>query len=606
MAATLKADRMSRSTASGRSDGGPAAGAAKSGFFGHSELSRVLATFRREFLLILLFSAIANALMLMPTIYMLHIFDRVLVSRSELTLLFVSLITLFLYGTMAIADWSRSRVLVRAGVRIDEALGSRVYNAAFDASLSRSGATAERAFSDLGELRQFMAGNGAIAFFDAPWVPIYIFVLFLLHPFLGWFAIAIAILQALVAWFGHQRLVVPARQVSEAQGQVSAWLHSKLRNAEAVEAMGMFGNLQQRWAGLQHAQTLRNENLQQRVQRITAFSKWLRYVQQSLGLAAGALLVVQGEMSAGAMIAANALTSRALTPIDQVVSTWRGFLGARLAFRRLEALLEKHPVRDPALSRMPPEGEVTLRNVHATAEGRPTPILNDVSLQADKGTVTVILGPSGSGKSTLARVLVGIWPQVYGEVLLDGRPIATWDRAELGTWLGYLPQDIELFDGTIAENISRFTRVDSTKVIAAARATGLHEMILRMPQGYETPIGDGGHMLSGGQRQRLALARAMYGSPRIVVLDEPNANLDDAGEAALLQSIRAMKEAGTTVFLITHRAGVLQMADQVLVLRQGRIHLSGSRDEVLARLQGGTPSAAATGGAQIPSSGAAG
>lgn len=583
------------------------AAAARTGFFARSELSRVLATFQREFMLILLFSAIANALMLVPTIYMLHVFDRVLVSRSELTLLFVSLITLFLYGTMAVADWSRSRVLVRAGVRIDEALGSRVYNAAFDASLSRSGSMAERAFADLSELRQFMAGNGAIAFFDAPWVPIYIFVLFLLHPFLGWFAIAIALLQALVAWFGHRRLVTPARQTSEAQGEVNAWLHSKLRNAEAVEAMGMFDHLRRRWARLQGEQTARNDTLQQRVQRITAFSKWLRYVQQSLGLAAGALLVVHGEMSAGAMIAANALTSRALTPIDQVVGSWRGFLSARLAFRRLEALLERHPVRDPALSRMPPEGEVTLRGVQALVDGRAAPILRDVSLQAEAGSVTVILGPSGSGKSTLARVLVGIWPQVQGEVLLDGRPIDTWDRAELGRWLGYLPQDIELFDGTIAENIARFTEIDSTRVIAAARATGLHEMILRMPQGYETPVGEGGGLLSGGQRQRLALARAMYGNPRIVVLDEPNANLDDAGEAALLQAVREMKAAGATVFLITHRAGVLQLADQVIVLRQGEIQVSGSRDDVLARMQGtATPADGAAGTRSPPTSSAAG
>lgn len=561
---------------------------------GRSELSLVLRAFRREFLAIALFSAIANVLMLVPTIYMLQVFDRVLVSRSELTLLFVSLITVYLYGMMAVADWARSRVLVRAGVRMDEVLGTRVYNAAFDANLSKSGAPAERAFADLAEVRQFIAGNGAIAFFDAPWVPIYVAVLFLFHALLGWFAVGIALLQAAVAWFGHRRLVGPSQQVSEAAGEVSAYTYSKLRNAEAIEAMGMFGNLRRRWARVHGRHMDRHETLQHRVHRITAFSKWLRYCQQSLGLAAGAVLVVWGEMTAGAMIAANALTSRALTPIDQVVGTWRGFLSARLAYRRLEALLAAHPERDPALSRVPPEGRVTLVDVRATAEGRAKPILDGVSLEADSGTVTVILGPSGSGKSTLARVLVGIWPRVDGEVLLDDRPIAGWDRAELGRSVGYLPQDIELFDGTIAENISRFSEADPAKVIAAARATGLHEMILRMPRGYETPVGEGGSMLSGGQRQRLGLARAMYGSPRILVLDEPNANLDDAGEAALLQAVREMKAAGSTVFLITHRAGVLQLADQVIVLRDGRVHLSGPRDAVLARLQGAPEPASAS------------
>ncbi|MFA7666826.1 MAG: type I secretion system permease/ATPase [Burkholderiaceae bacterium] len=550
-----------------------------------SELSRVLWAFRREFFVIGLFSMVANVLMLMPTIYMLQVFDRVLMSRSELTLLFVSLITLFLYGMMAVAEWSRSRVLVRASVRLDAVLASRVYNAAFEASLSQSGARAQRAFADLAELRQFITGNGALTFFDAPWAPIYVAVLFLLHPLLGWFAVVVALLQAALAWFGHRRLVEPAQEVSEALGEVNNFMQSKLRNAEAVESMGMFGNLGRRWSRLHQLHMGRHAHLQGRTHRITAFSKWLRYCQQSLGLGAGALLVVQGQMTAGAMIAANALTSRALAPIDQIVGTWRGFLNARLAYRRLQALLDAHPARDPALSRMPPEGQVTLIGVGATAEGRAAPILSDISLQAEPGTVTVILGPSGSGKSTLARVLVGIWPQVSGEVLLDGRPLAGWDRAELGPSIGYLPQDIELFDGSISENIARFAEIDPAKVIAAARGTGLHEMILRLPKGYETPIGEGGGRLSGGQRQRLGLARAMYGNPRVVVLDEPNANLDEAGEAALLEAVRTMKAAGSTVFLITHRAGVLQLADQVIVLRAGRIHLSGSRDSVLARLQ---------------------
>lgn len=555
------------------------------GSSGGSDLRRAMWAFRREFLVVGLFSMVSNLLMLAPTIYMLQVFDRVLVSRSELTLLVVTLITVFLFAMMAFAEWSRSRVLVRAGVRLDAVLGTRVFNAAFEANLSQSTDEADRALADLTELRQFITGNGALAFFDTPWTPIYLAVLFILHPVLGWVAIGFAILQGLVAWFGHRRVMAPSEETSQAQRDAEAFIRSKLRNAEVVESMGMYGALRARWAARHAVYMHSQDRLQGLINRITAWSKWLRSCQQSIGLGTGAFLVIQGQLTAGAMIASNALMSRALAPIDLLVSSWRGFHSARAAYKRLDDLLAAYPERDEALSRMPPDGAVTLREVSATAEGRAAPILSNVSLEAAPGTVTVVLGPSGSGKSTLARVLVGIWPQVHGEVLLDERPLAGWDRAELGPHLGYLPQDIELFDGTIAENIARFSKIDPDKVIGAAKSAGLHEMILRLPKGYETRIGEGGKVLSGGQRQRLALARAMYGNPRVVVLDEPNANLDEVGENALLQAVRAMKAAGSTVFLITHRPGVLQLADQILVLRDGRVQLLGPRDDVLARLQ---------------------
>ena len=556
-----------------------------SGFFERSELTRALWAFRREFLMVGVFSMVANVLMLSPTLYMLQVFDRVMSSRSELTLLAMSLITLFLFGVMAFAEWMRSRVLVRSGVRLDALLGTRVFNASFDAHLAPSRVSPARSFGDLIQIRQFLTGQGILAFFDTPWTPIYMGVLFILHPMLGFLALFFAAVQGALAWFGHRRTVTPAEDASKASSESAAYLQSKLRNAEVLEPMGMVHNLRPHWARRHaHAQELQGR-AQAITHRITAWSKFIRYSQQSLALGAGALLVIDGQLSPGGMIAANVLMSRALAPIDMLVGTWRGFIGARSAFRRLEALLAAHPERDPALSRVAPQGALTLRDVVAVAPGRAEPILKGVSVAVPHGTVTVVLGPSGSGKSTLARCMLGIWPDVSGEVLIDGLPIAGWDRNELGPYVGYLPQDVELFEGSIAENIARFGEVSPEKVIAAARSAGLHEMILRFPKGYDTPIGEAGHLLSGGQRQRIGLARAMYGDPVLVVLDEPNANLDDVGEAALVRAVQELKVKGCTVFLITHRPGIVAVADRVLVLRNGVVKADGPRDEVLAALR---------------------
>lgn len=556
-----------------------------SGFFERSELTRALWAFRREFLMVGVFSMVANVLMLSPTLYMLQVFDRVMSSRSELTLLAMSLITLFLFGVMAFAEWMRSRVLVRSGVRLDALLGTRVFNASFDAHLAPSRVSPARSFGDLIQIRQFLTGQGILAFFDTPWTPIYMGVLFILHPMLGFLALFFAAVQGALAWFGHRRTVTPAEDASKASSESAAYLQGKLRNAEVLEPMGMVHSLRPHWARRHaHAQELQGR-AQAITHRITAWSKFIRYSQQSLALGAGALLVIDGQLSPGGMIAANVLMSRALAPIDMLVGTWRGFIGARSAFRRLEALLAAHPERDPALSRVAPQGALTLRDVVAVAPGRAEPILKGVSVAVPQGTVTVVLGPSGSGKSTLARCMLGIWPDVSGEVLIDGLPIAGWDRNELGPYVGYLPQDVELFEGSIAENIARFGEVSPEKVIAAARSAGLHEMILRFPKGYDTPIGEAGHLLSGGQRQRIGLARAMYGDPVLVVLDEPNANLDDVGEAALVRAVQELKVKGCTVFLITHRPGIVAVADRVLVLRNGVVKADGPRDEVLAALR---------------------
>ena len=562
-------------------------------FFQRSDLTATLWAFRREFVIVGLLSFLANLLLLTPTIYMLQVFDRVMVSQSELTLLAVSLITVVLFVIMALSEWLRSRVLVGAGVRFDEVLSTRVFNASFEAYLSQSGANPGRAFNDLLQIRQFLTGNGIYALFDAPWAPIYIAVTFMLHPWLGVLAIVFALVQLALAWFGHHQTVEPSETAARTGAEVNAYLQGKLRNAEALESMGMIGNLQMRWKERHENWLEQGSAAQGLTHRITALSKFIRYSQQSLALGAGALLVIDGQLSAGAMIAANVLMGRALAPIDQLVGTWRSFITTRAAFVRLEALLVEFPERDQALTRVAPSGSVALKKVFATATGRKELILKDINLTVPAGTVTVVLGPSGSGKSTLARVIVGIWPHVAGEVLLDDLPISSWNRIDLGPHLGYLPQDIELFEGTIAENIARFRELESEKVIEAARCAGLHEMILRFPKGYDTPIGEAGSLLSGGQRQRIGLARAIYGDPALIVLDEPNANLDDAGEAALTRTVHDLKQKGKTVFLITHRPGAIAAADRLLILRDGAIQAEGPRDDVIAalrpRAEPGTP-----------------
>lgn len=555
------------------------------GFFGRSELTRALWVFRREFLMVAAFSMVANVLLLNSTLYMLQVFDRVMLSHSEATLLALSLLALFLYLVGAFAEWMRSRVLVHAGLRMDAVLSTRVFNASFDANLQQPSTSPARAFSDLLQLRQFVTGQGTLALLDAPWTPLYLAVLFLLHPVLGWIAIGFALVQLALVWFGQRQTVAPELAAQQATREASMYLHGKLRSVDALEPMGMVHHLRPHWLRRHHAALQAQEYAHAVSHRIAAWSKFIRYSQQSLGLAAGALLVIQGELSAGSMIAANVLMSRTLAPIDMLVNAWRGFAVAREAFHRLEALLRDYPERDSALTRTPPAGRVRLVDVVATAQGRELPILKGVSLDVAPGSVTVVLGPSGSGKSTLARCLIGIWPLAGGEVLLDERPMAGWSRDALGAHVGYLPQDVELFDGSIAENIARFGKVDSQQVIAAAQMSGLHEMILRFPKGYDTPISEAGGVLSGGQRQRIGLARAVYGGPKLVVLDEPNANLDDEGEAALLRAVQQLRAQGAAVVLVTHRPGALAAADRVVVVRDGQIHAQGRRDLVLAGLQ---------------------
>lgn len=554
-------------------------------FFQRNEISAVLWTFRREFLTSVFFTVVINLLMLTPTLYMLQVFDRVMVSGNDLTLIALTLMMLALFGIMAFAEWIRSRLLVRTSVKLDEALNSRVFNASFESYLKQTGQNPAQSFSDLTNVRQYLTGQGLFAFLDAPWTPIYMLVLYMLHPLLGWLALGFSLILVGLAYLSHRLTFEVIDTSMEAGTQVTNFVHSKLRNSQVIESMGMLKDLRRLWLVRHNRHLILNHQAQDLGARVQAFSKFVRYAQQSLSLGVGAWLAIHGELTIGGMVVVNALVGRATAPIDMIVSSWKSTVSAHKSFVRLEGLLDEFPQRDTGLVHDTPKGHLRIENLVATAPGRNAPILKGLTAEFVPGEIVAIIGPSGSGKSTLARALIGIWPDVEGKVLLDGEPIQSWDREELGPFIGYLPQDMELFEGNIAENIARFGQIDADKVILAAQRAGVHDMILRFPRGYDTPMGEAGNQLSGGQRQRIGLARAMYDDPSLIVLDEPNSNLDDVGEAALVTAVQDLRQQGKTVLLLTHRLSIVNIADRILVLGDGLIQRYGPRQEVIAALQ---------------------
>lgn len=542
----------------------------------NGELGQFLRHFRREAVWVAIFSFFANVLMLTPTLYMLQLFDRVMISGNRLTLLGLTLVTVALFLVMGFAEWVRSRLLVRAGARFDEALSRRIFGAAFEQSLrGGSGRNPTQPLTDLTTLRQFLSGSGPFAFFDLPWTLIYIGVLYLMHPWLGHAAVLFSVVMLAVALAGNRLVSRSQEPALAASLETSSYVNAKLRNAETIEALGMQPNLKRLWLDLHDREQAQQATAADVAARMQAVTKFLQYAQQSVMLALGAVLVIDGHIGAGAMIASNALAGNALRPIGQLVGAWKQFVDARQAFGRLNRLLAQHPAARPVDDTGPLTGRIELQGLTATVPGRQRPILDALDAKFEPGEVIAIVGPSGAGKSTLARCLVGVWPDVQGQVLLDGTPLTGRDREQLGAQIGYLPQDIELLDGTIAENIARFGKLDSERVIAAASLAGIHEMVLRFPKGYDTPMGEAGNLLSGGQRQRIGLARALYGDPRVLVLDEPNASLDEAGEASLMRTVQDLKARSSTVFMIVHQRQFLTLADRVLILNAGRIQSLG-------------------------------
>lgn len=562
------------------------------------EIYDALLTCKRAFLAVAFFSLFINVLLLVPSFYMLEVYDRVVSSRSTTTLLMLTLIMTVLMCTYGALEWIRSRIMIRVSTRLDLMLGDRVFNAGFKQALYTNGIGASsQTMGDLTGLRQFLTGSGLFAFFDIPWIPIYMGIMFFFHPWFGYLTVFGAVIAVLLA-VANEKLT--GKKLLDANRENGAALNLagiSLRNAEAISSMGMLPNLLRRWK----VRSYKVLDLQGRASEsggaISSISRTWRILLQSFVLGIGAYLVIHNEVTPGLMTAASLLMGRALAPIDQMIGNWRGFVAARGQYARLNQVLDQIP-SDPERMELPiPKGDLSVEQIVVTPPGGHVPVIKGISFRAPPGASVGILGSSAAGKSTLARALLGIWPAQSGKVRLDGADMFHLDRAAVGPHLGYLPQDIELFEGTIAENIARFGKVDAKKVFEAAQAAGVHDMILRLPQGYDTLIGAHGGVLSGGQRQRVGLARALYGDPKLVVLDEPNSNLDDVGERALGEALIKLKQKGTTLFIITHRVSALAYVDNLMVLSEGQIVMSGARDQVLAQLK-----AQQTGGPQaVPS-----
>ncbi|MDF3164517.1 type I secretion system permease/ATPase [Pseudomonas proteolytica] len=532
------------------------------------------------------FTALINLLMLVPSIYMLQVYDRVLSSQNETTLGMLSLMVVGFFVFIGALEIVRSFIVIRIGSQLERRFNLQVYQAAFERNLFHGEGHAGQSLGDLTHIRQFVTGPALFAFFDAPWFPIYLIVIFLFDTWLGVFASVGAVLLIALAFLNEAAVKSPLNEAGNYSQKSAQLATSHLHNAETIQAMGMLGALRQRWFSV-HSRFLEQQNKASDVGAVIgSISKVLRMCLQSLVLGLGALLVIKGEMTAGMMIAGSILMGRVLSPIDQVIAVWKQWSSASLAYQRLDALLQEFSNDTNAMALPAPKGQVIFEQVSAGPPGSRTPTLHQVSFSLDAGEVLGVLGASGSGKSTLVRVLMGIWRPLGGTVRLDDADIHRWCRDDLGPYIGYLPQDIELFCGSIADNIARFHEADPQKVVEAARQAGVHELILALPQGYDTILGDDGCGLSGGQKQRVALARALYGRPSLVVLDEPNSNLDVAGENALSFAIAQMKAQGTTLVLVTHRSSALAQTEKLLVISEGRLQAYGLTQDVLKAISG--------------------
>ena len=550
-----------------------------------SEIALALNEFKGAFRTVGIFSAIINLMLLVPSLYMLQVYDRVLSSRNETTLLMLTIMVLGAFLFMSALEFVRSFVLIRVGAQLDMKLNKRIYTAAFEANLKKAGGNAGQALQDLTAIRQFLTGNALFAFFDAPWFPIYLIVIFLFNPLLGVFALCGTIILIALAYINEAVSKKPLAEANSMAISASNLATNNLRNAEVIEAMGMLPNLMGRWFKL-HGKFLQlHANASEKAGIITATTKFVRVSLQSLILGFGALLVLDGKITGGMMIVSSILMGRTLNPVEQLIGIWKNWDSTRAAYKRLNELLEANPPRKSSMSLPKPQGKVSVEAVTAAPPGGRVPVIKNLSFTLVPGDVLGVIGSSGAGKSSLARLLVGVWPAAVGLVRLDGADVYRWNKDELGPSIGYLPQDIELFAGTVSENIARFGEVEAEKVVAAATITGVHDMILQFPQGYDTMLGDGGAGLSGGQKQRIGLARAMYDDPSLLVLDEPNSNLDEVGEQALVTAIAEFRKRGKTVVLITHRSSAIGTTNKLLLLRDGVAQAFGPTSQVLSDLE---------------------
>jgi ATP-binding cassette subfamily C protein RsaD len=554
-------------------------------FSNRTPLNAAMLAARPAVVTAIIFSMFINILALVSPMYMLQVYDRVLTSRNVTTLIVITLVVVFLLGIYAGLEALRTQVLVRGGIRFDEKLRGSIFEGVLDYTLKKHPAGAQ-AFRDADAIREFVTGAGLIAFCDAPWVPVFIVVAFILHPYFGILAIVAGAIILLMALANDAVTREPLKQASNAAIQAQTDASATMRNAEVMRAMGMWGGLQQRW-GLRRDDLISLQaQASDRGGAVMSGIKFFRQLIQTLILGGGAYLAIEGVISPGAMIAASIIVGRALAPIEGAVGQWKNFLNARNSWDRIQKLFEAVPPPEERLSLPAPKGRVTAEMAMVAPPGARVPTLKGANFDIPAGATLGIVGPSAAGKSSLVRGLVGVWPIVQGAIRLDGSELKHWDPAQLGQHIGYLPQDVELFSGSVADNIARFTEYDAQEVIDAAQMAGCHEMIQELPDGYETQIGEGGQSLSGGQRQRLALARSLFRMPALVVLDEPNASLDAPGEIALVHAIQRLKAAGRTVIFVTHKVNLLGVADLIMVLQGGVIAKLGPRDEIMRQLMG--------------------
>lgn len=557
--------------------------AARRGPAGVSELHEMLRKAMKGFIPVFGFSFVFNLLMLVSPIYMMQVFDRVLTSgRTEtlLVLTVIAVVALFILGQM---DTYRQRILTRIGVWLDQALSLRVLTASLKLSLGRANVGAQP-LRDLAQLRSFIASPAVFPIIDAVWVPVFLAAIFMLHAWLGWLAVAGAVMLFGLALANEYVTRAPLRSANEAQ--VTAFSHADktVRNAEIVEAMGLLPNLLTRWAELNNSVLHHQSHAGDRAAELGGATKFIRMALQTAILGLGAYLVLEGRMSSGGMIAASILLGRGLAPIEQSIGSWKAFVGARAAYERLDKVLEASPPQPDRMALSEPRGHLSVEALGYVPPGSKKPILRNVSFDLEPGEAMAIIGPSAAGKSTLCRMLVGVYAPSAGSVRLDGAEVSMWDRTEFGAHIGYLPQTVDLFDGTVAQNIARMGEADSMSIIEAAKLAGVHEMILRLPDGYDTALVDGGSILSGGQRQRIGLARALFGNPCLLVLDEPNSNLDQDGEIALMQTIDHLRANGTAIVMVAHRSSVISHVDKLVVLANGTVQMAGPCDEVVQQL----------------------
>ena len=552
-----------------------------------SELRQAVASLRPYFVRSGWFSVVASLLVLAPSGYMLEVYERVVNSRSHTTLWMLTLVVVGAYVLMEVLEWARSETMRAASVELDGKLSGRIFSAIFEANLRRLPGGTQQPMNDFRQVRDFLFSPALLALMEAPVALVMLVLLFLISPALGWSALVFAGLQTLVGWFNERSTKPVLMEANRSAIAAQQYADGTLRNAEVIESMGMLRDTHRLWMLKQQEFLQLQARASASAGGFQALGKFLQTTLGSLLLGLGCWLLLHDKLAGGGgmMIVGSILGGRMLAPLVQVVSQWQTVVNVRGAWGRLEGLLAAVPPRPPAMSLPVPRGALTVEPLMASAPGQAAPILRGVSFALAPGEVLAVVGPSAAGKTTLARVLVGLWPSSAGKVRLDGVDVHAWDKAELGPHIGYLPQGVELFEGTLAENIARFGVVQKAKVEAAARMVGLHDFIVSLPLGYDSPVGDGGARLSGGQRQRVGLARALYGDPVFVVLDEPNSSLDEQGDAALSRALVEAKARGTTFVVMTHRTSVLAVTDKMLLLRDGQQQAFGPRDDVLAALR---------------------